>query len=343
MNKYDEAIECYNKALEINPKYAEAWNNKGNAYFDMNKYDEAIECYNKALEINPKYAEAWYNKGLISFNLQRYEESKEYIIKTIELTEEPSVKVGALTLKGAILLKLKDFNNAKKVLEEATSIDPNFADAYYYKARVQMELKEYDDAIRLYKIAIDKDKNHIEAYNGLADAYARKDNIDEAKEQLKKAIRIKPDFTEAYINLAKLSGYTTKGVNWWDFWNGSRAKKRILIALTISVGLLIVHPIVFGIENIETVHNKNIETVHNTNKDVTTANTNKDVTTETTTIKKDHRIPTEHLIIIGLILAVIFHTEIRKLKIGPMELETKDPVRESIMELETKDPTMTPK
>jgi tetratricopeptide (TPR) repeat protein len=64
MNKYNEAIQCYDKALEINPRDAKAWNNKGLAYADMNKYNEAIQCYDKALEINPRDAEAWYNKGL---------------------------------------------------------------------------------------------------------------------------------------------------------------------------------------------------------------------------------------------------------------------------------------
>jgi len=51
MNKYDEAIECYNKALDINPNLAGAWNNKGIAYYKMNKYDEAIECFIKSISL----------------------------------------------------------------------------------------------------------------------------------------------------------------------------------------------------------------------------------------------------------------------------------------------------
>ena len=81
--KYSEAIECYNKALElnpglskdINPKLAEAWNNKGLTFADLGRYYEAIECYNKALKIDPRYAEAWYNKGVALYNLGRYYEA----------------------------------------------------------------------------------------------------------------------------------------------------------------------------------------------------------------------------------------------------------------------------
>ncbi len=43
------------KALELNPQFGEAWLNKGNALDNSGKHEEAIKCYEKALEINPKY------------------------------------------------------------------------------------------------------------------------------------------------------------------------------------------------------------------------------------------------------------------------------------------------
>jgi tetratricopeptide (TPR) repeat protein len=51
--KYDEAIQAYNKAIEIDPLDEVAWSNKGNALDDLGKHDEAIEAYDKAIEINP--------------------------------------------------------------------------------------------------------------------------------------------------------------------------------------------------------------------------------------------------------------------------------------------------
>jgi tetratricopeptide (TPR) repeat protein len=51
MKKYNEALECYNKALEINPRYAEAWYNKGNVYSIMEKYNEASKCFMIALSL----------------------------------------------------------------------------------------------------------------------------------------------------------------------------------------------------------------------------------------------------------------------------------------------------
>ena len=57
------AITCYNKAIELNPKYATAYNNKGVALKALGDTKAAITCYNKAIEINPKYASAYHNKG----------------------------------------------------------------------------------------------------------------------------------------------------------------------------------------------------------------------------------------------------------------------------------------
>ena len=47
-------MECCDKALEIDPKFAMAWNNKSIVLVQLGKYNEAMECCDKALEINPK-------------------------------------------------------------------------------------------------------------------------------------------------------------------------------------------------------------------------------------------------------------------------------------------------
>jgi len=67
--KYQEALECFEKAIEINPKEEIAWYNKGVALTNLGKHQEALECFEKAIEINPNYEKAWYNKGVALTNL----------------------------------------------------------------------------------------------------------------------------------------------------------------------------------------------------------------------------------------------------------------------------------
>ncbi|MCE2507011.1 MAG: tetratricopeptide repeat protein, partial [Nitrosopumilaceae archaeon] len=51
LKKYEEATECYDKAIELNPDYPEAFYGKGSTFKELKKYKEAIECYDKAIEI----------------------------------------------------------------------------------------------------------------------------------------------------------------------------------------------------------------------------------------------------------------------------------------------------
>ena len=62
-NKNNEALQIFEKILEIDPTNSMAWNNKGVALRKLKKIEEAIECFNKALSIEPKLIRAMINKA----------------------------------------------------------------------------------------------------------------------------------------------------------------------------------------------------------------------------------------------------------------------------------------
>jgi tetratricopeptide (TPR) repeat protein len=65
LGRYNESLEAYNRALELNASDAEAWNNKGIDEGLMGMYDQALTSFENAVAINQSYAEAWYNMGVI--------------------------------------------------------------------------------------------------------------------------------------------------------------------------------------------------------------------------------------------------------------------------------------
>ena len=61
--KPQEAIADYNKAIELIPTYADAYNNRGITKYRLGDKQAAISDYDKAIEYNPKYDNAYYNRG----------------------------------------------------------------------------------------------------------------------------------------------------------------------------------------------------------------------------------------------------------------------------------------
>jgi len=80
-----EALTCYERALEINPRDAVAWSNKGNALVRLGRPAEALTCYERALEINPRYPEAWLNKGVALADLGRPAEALTCYERALEI------------------------------------------------------------------------------------------------------------------------------------------------------------------------------------------------------------------------------------------------------------------
>jgi len=63
--KFNESLQAYSRALELDPNDFEAWNNKGIDEGLLGRYDEALKSFGNAVAINESYAEAWYNMGVI--------------------------------------------------------------------------------------------------------------------------------------------------------------------------------------------------------------------------------------------------------------------------------------
>src|SRR5438552_4074067 len=85
LERYEEAVEAYDRAIAADPNSEEAWNNKGFTFFMLGIHEEALSCYEKALAINPTYKQTWYNKGYTFHGINRLEEAVTAYEKAIEL------------------------------------------------------------------------------------------------------------------------------------------------------------------------------------------------------------------------------------------------------------------
>ena len=60
---WDEAIDCFTKAVTFDPCCADAYNNMGSVLHQKKDFESAVNCYMQAVKINPILSEAYVNMG----------------------------------------------------------------------------------------------------------------------------------------------------------------------------------------------------------------------------------------------------------------------------------------
>jgi tetratricopeptide (TPR) repeat protein len=71
---------------------AESWLKQGDEFFNQKKYDEALDCYLNATDINPDLAPAWHNMGLICQLLGQQQEADICFTKEREAIQKANVE-----------------------------------------------------------------------------------------------------------------------------------------------------------------------------------------------------------------------------------------------------------
>jgi len=72
---FQQALDCYRKALIKDPDSAVIWNNLGLTFKELGREDKAIKCYYKALELEPNYPASWYNTGELLYEMDEFEDA----------------------------------------------------------------------------------------------------------------------------------------------------------------------------------------------------------------------------------------------------------------------------
>lgn len=104
LGKHKEAIECFDKALKLNPNSVTDWIDKGAAFVELGKYDEAIDFLDKALSIDPNNVDTLSHKGASLANSEKYEEAIEYFDKALAIDPNNA----EVSKSKEIALKLKE-------------------------------------------------------------------------------------------------------------------------------------------------------------------------------------------------------------------------------------------
>jgi protein O-GlcNAc transferase len=121
LKRYQDALQCCEQALALQPNYPEAWLNKGSAYSELKQFSQALNCYNQAIELNNDFADAWYSKGVALDKLDQQQEALNCYNKALELN--PSYAKAWLN-KGSIYTTSNQNEQALECYQNALNLEP---------------------------------------------------------------------------------------------------------------------------------------------------------------------------------------------------------------------------
>jgi hypothetical protein len=81
----NKAKGYWDKAIAANPKMAEAYNNRGLAFYNLERHQQAINDFSQAIRMKPQYAEAFNNRGNAYYALDQYEKAEADFNQSLQL------------------------------------------------------------------------------------------------------------------------------------------------------------------------------------------------------------------------------------------------------------------
>jgi len=237
--KTKEAMHYYQKAIKENPNNAVAWNNLGLCHVVFRRFEKAIECYERAIAINPKYFLAVRNKKKALMRLKKLKlkesepkfknKGEEYLYRkeygkalkffNQRVRQDPK---DALTWvgRGEALLKRGHPKEGLKSLKKAENLDPSLADDHHFKELKRecerylnqkasayrkkgdelVQNKDYEKAVKFYELSLKEDDTSPQTWNNLGVAYVNLFLYKEALRCFDKALALEPEYAKAKEN-----------------------------------------------------------------------------------------------------------------------------------------------
>jgi tetratricopeptide (TPR) repeat protein len=155
--------------------------NLASIYAQQRKYPEAIQSFEKAVQLSPQDIEANFNLGLILSETSNdptvLQRAKQLFENTIRL--QPRFAEGHFSL-GNIYYRVGKQDEAIECFKRAVEVEPRHARAHNNLASLLGAKGDRNTAINHYQAAINLDPNYIEAYRNLAESLLKNGNAQDA-------------------------------------------------------------------------------------------------------------------------------------------------------------------
>ena len=194
LKDYNNALNIYNKAIELYPNNPICYNYRGHLYSSyLLEHDNALDDFNQSIKIDTLYRKPYTHRAYVYFSREDYQSALTDYTKAINLQEDNPVRY---IDRAKCYVKLEDFNNAQSDYTSAIDLDSDNPLYLNYRADFYRANKEdYDLALADYATAIkitSDDYQTSVAHNNRSLIYGKQKKYALQIEEFTKAIAIYP-------------------------------------------------------------------------------------------------------------------------------------------------------
>lgn len=147
---------CYDKAIDLGFRTADAYYMRGETKEERRKYAQAIPDLNKSIELDPKRDGVWAIRGTAYIGMHQYKQAQSDLKKAVELSPNNCWNYLRLAIFEE---KLGAVTYARQLLDKALTLDPNSTAIRHHRARLAIRTRDFATAEKdlSYILRIDPD------------------------------------------------------------------------------------------------------------------------------------------------------------------------------------------
>jgi tetratricopeptide (TPR) repeat protein len=205
---FQGAVHHYSEALKYDPSTIEAYNGRGQAYFQLKKIPEAYADFDNAVKAGIVTPKLFLNRGKCLVMLSRPQEAIPDLTRSLEL--EPN-SPEAYFFRAAAREKTGDPENALRDYTQAIQLFPNYVEALVNRGMMHFNAGRFGEAVGDYSAALKVAAAGVQPMilNNRANALAQLGKLDEALADANKALSLNQNYAIGYRTRAMI--YTRLG------------------------------------------------------------------------------------------------------------------------------------
>ena len=186
--RIDMAIDTIKQAIKADPKNAFFYSALGTAYAAKQKWNDAIEAYRKALELNPYFSNVRNELGAALILSGKRDEGKKEFLTLFSDPTNPTPEMTARNL-GQCYLEEKNYSEALNWYRSSITRAKNYPDAYLGAADALLGLGKLEEAIQTLEAGQREMSDNAQINLALGEVYLKAGRLSEARQRLETAAR----------------------------------------------------------------------------------------------------------------------------------------------------------